>query len=59
MIQCFPITDFLMLVFSSIRVDSPIIESEEIVAFWSIRDRFLESEVRVYVLSAINWVCCL
>jgi hypothetical protein len=33
MMQCFPMTDFLMLVLSSIRVDSPTIESEEIAAF--------------------------
>jgi hypothetical protein len=43
MTQCLPMTDFLMLVFSSIRVDSPIIESEDIVAFWSISDLSLGS----------------
>lgn len=41
--QCLPITDFLMLVRSSTRVESPIKESEEIVAFWSMRERFLGS----------------
>lgn len=37
--QCRPMTDFLMVVRSLIWVDSPMIESAEICAFWSIKER--------------------